>query len=316
MDGQMTKNADRKKAARAYQAAHPGTPYRDALQAIDARKGAVHQLGPQDLPLEPRSDGAVALDDQIEAVVNLLDHPARPAPESLPGRVVDRDNQGWFSTSDTSGNWVYSPGWSSPTCDYETLQATRSPLRPVLPVTSEDEHRIAELLASSGRQAIATLAAALEVVHYRARRERGWLDRPAESADYAKATLIAGRPGSWESSLLIDVILFGNGLNLPTEGLDVEQRRAAGPNRRVSTPNRDQLAEVFQRWVSDPQRYTEVAETLASIVSDFCDSHHGADGWRAVADQWLQPTSLDRDGFTVTYRLFYSRSQFYNDPGL
>lgn len=237
------------------------------------------------------------------------------APASLPSRVVDRDNQGWYTTADANGNVVYSSGRASPTCDYDTLQATRSPLRPVLPVTDDDVDRITELLAASGRRAITTLAAALEVVHHRAR-EHGWHERPAESADYGDATMTAGRSGSWESALLLDVIHFGNGLNLISDAPDSEEHRASGPNRRVSVPHRDQLAEVFQRWVSDPQRYTEVAETLASIVSEFCDSRHDADGWRAVADQWLQPTSLDRNGFTITYRLFYSRSQFYDDPGL
>ncbi len=93
--------------------------------------------------------------------------------------------------------------------------------------------------------------------------------------------------------LLLDDIYFGNGLNLISDAPDSEEHRASGPNRRVSVPHRDQLAEAFQRWVSDPQRYTEVAETLASIVSELCDSRHGADGWRAVADQWLsRPASI------------------------
>ncbi|OUS97326.1 hypothetical protein [Rhodococcus sp. NCIMB 12038] len=237
------------------------------------------------------------------------------APTSLPGRVVDRENQGWFTTADAGGNTVYSSRWGSPTCDYETLLATRGPLRPVLPAISDDVERITELLAASGRRAITTLAAALDVVHHRAR-EHGWLDPSVESVDYGAATMTAGRSGSWESAVLLDVIYFGNGLNLTTAAPDSEEHRAAGPNRRVSAPHRDQLAEIFQRWVSDPRRYTEVAETLAAIVSDFCDTRHGADGWPAIADQWLQPTSLDRDGYATTYRLFYSRSQFYNDPEL
>ena len=63
-----------------------------------------------------------------------------------------------------------------------------------------------------------------------------------------------------------------------------------------------------------PDRYTEVAETLASIVSSHADQH-GADGWRAIADQWLQPQALSRADFATCYRLLYSRSEHY-DPFL
>ena len=42
--------------------------------------------------------------------------------------------------------------------------------------------------------------------------------------------MTAGRSGSWESALLLDVIYFGNGLNLIPDAPDSEEHRASGPN--------------------------------------------------------------------------------------
>ena len=111
-------------------------------------------------------------------------------------------------------------------------------------------------------------------------------------------------------------MFFGNELNLakPKKGaeLDVEGRRRAGPSNRVDIAARDTLAAVFRRWVTDPLRDTEVAETRAAVVSEHCDATAGADGWTAVADQWLQPGGLARDDFSICYRLLYSLSQHFD----
>jgi hypothetical protein len=72
------------------------------------------------------------------------------------------------------------------------------------------------------------------------------------------------------------------------------------------------MAAIISRWVTDPVRYTEVAETLADIVSYHADQY-GADGWRAIADQWLQSSAIGRSGYrSACYRLFHSRSEHYN----
>ena len=87
--------------------------------------------------------------------------------------------------------------------------------------------------------------------------------------------------------------------------------RTAGPGHRVSYKARDQTAAIITRWLTDPARYTEVAGTLADIVSHYADQH-GPDGWRVIVDQWLQSPAFGGSGFRVCYRLFYSRSEHYN----
>jgi hypothetical protein len=72
------------------------------------------------------------------------------------------------------------------------------------------------------------------------------------------------------------------------------------------------MAAIITRWVMDRARYTEVAETLADIVSCYAD-RHGPDGWHMVADQWLQSPAFCGSGFRACYRLLHSRSEHY-DP--
>jgi hypothetical protein len=48
-------------------------------------------------------------------------------------------------------------------------------------------------------------------------------------------------------------------------------------------------------------------------VSEYADSTPR--GWADIADQWLQPGALDREGVHVTYRLLYSLSARF-DPAV
>jgi hypothetical protein len=236
-----------------------------------------------------------------------------------PYRVVDRENQGWHSTSKSEdGERVYAASYGFerglPDRTYLELARTRAPLRPVEPVTDEDVAMLHALFAQAGRKAIATLASALEAVFHRLREQRGGLAKAHESYEFACRTLKAGREGSWESELLIDVVMFGNSLNLaPAKGgasWDVAARRAGGPSSRVHATAQAHMTLTFWQWVTGPDRYTEVAETLAAIVSSYCDAQEA--GWKAVADQWLQPSALAKDDFRACYRLFYSTSEHFD----
>lgn len=136
------------------------------------------------------------------------------------------------------------------------------------------------------------------------------------TAAYAKRTLTAGRPGSWEADAIMEVVYFGNELNLHprTRGAGADEMRQTGPNpKRVHLDARDRVAEVLRTCVTSKDRYTEVPETLAGLVAEYADERHGADGWRAIADQWIQPSSLDKENFVGTYRLLYSVSAHF-DP--
>lgn len=240
----------------------------------------------------------------------------------FPYRVVDTFNQGWHPTGGKDEEPVYETftglhGERMPGRTWNELMATRAPLRPVENVTDEDVATLRALFAEAGRKTITTLATALESVHHQVRELHGGLDEAHASYGWAQRTLVAGRPGSWESAALLDVIMFGNELNLAKPGkgqhaYDVDARRKAGPSKRVDAGARQAMAAILWRWVTDPDRYTEVAETLASVVSGYCDDTAGPDGWRQVADQWLQPDSLARESFSTCYRLFYSVSEHLN----
>lgn len=243
----------------------------------------------------------------------------------FPYRVVDAFNQGWHPTGGKDEKPVYETftglhGERIPGRTWDELVATRAPLRSVENITDEDVATLRTLFGEAGRKTITTLAAALESVHHRVRELHGSLGEAQGSYEWARRTLVAGRPGSWESAALLDVVMFGNELNFakPGKGLhayDVDARRAAGPSKRVDVGARQAMAAILWRWVTDPDRYTEVAATLAAVVSSYCDDTAGPGGWRAVADQWLQPGGLARESFLVCYRLFYSVSEHF-DTGL
>ncbi len=246
---------------------------------------------------------------------------------SLPYRYVDRDSYGWYLTTVQITAGRTGPMYhcnerrvgdviGGAGLEPDVLAAERGPLRPVEPVTDADEALLTEAFTAAGRKTVATLAAAIEQTfhHLRSSAEKSGVPN---GFDTAKRALTAGRAGSWESHVLVEVMLFGNGLNLvrpkgsrnPTAAV----MRAAGPSRRVDRQVRGDLVEILHRWVTDPARYTEVAETLAAAVAGHADANGG---WRTVADQWLQPGAgiHDRDARTC-YRLFYSTSP-HLDTGL
>ncbi len=233
-------------------------------------------------------------------------------------RVVDARNQGWHPVGGDDryhADYGRSRGLDPMTLD--EISATRGPWRPVEPITDDDEQNLTGIFRTCARRTVTTIAAALEVVYHEVREAHGGLSNP-DSYEYARRTLLAGREGSWESELLFDIVLFGNDLNLlrakQAHNVDnsAEAMRARGPHKRVDRAGRDALADVFRRWVTDPARYTEVAETLASVVSGYADDNFDADGWAKIADQWLQPEGLARHDFSLCYRLLYSQSVHFN----
>jgi hypothetical protein len=85
----------------------------------------------------------------------------------------------------------------------------------------------------------------------------------------------------------------------------------AGKPSRIDEPAAAGIHAILYRWATDPARFTELAETLARVVSEYADSTPR--GWADIADQWLQPGALDHhEGVHVTYSLLYSRSAGFN----
>lgn len=238
--------------------------------------------------------------------------------EHGPSRLVDRNDYGWYLTMDGAGSTGYqrddNRAGAGGLLTFAEVERDHGPVRPVEPISDVDQVALVDAFRTAGRKTITTLAAAVELVFHRRRVEHV---NQRDSYDAAKRALTAGRAGSWESVVLIEVMLFGNGLNLVRpkgmRNASPEVMRAAGPSRRVNAEVRDTLADMIYRWVTDPARYTEVAETLAWQVSAFADSYGTRGGWLTVADQWLMPGGLASEDIRSCYRLFYSLSEHF-DP--
>ncbi|WP_372672660.1 hypothetical protein [Amycolatopsis kentuckyensis] len=226
-------------------------------------------------------------------------------------RIVDGQNRGWLSVPDTDRYWRFDEQAGHVEKALVDIEHEAGGSRPVVPPRKEDVDELHAAFAAAGRKMITSLASALEQVFHEAR-ER---DSSGNSWDYAQRTLMAGRPGSWESVGLTSIVVFGNGLNLwpYKDSTPVDEMRATGPNpKRVDVAARDRIAAVLRRWTASDEGYTEVAENLADIVASFADEQHGADGWAKIADQWLQPKSLAQDDFRACYRVLYSTSSHLN----
>ncbi len=214
----------------------------------------------------------------------------------MPHRVVDRDMNGWWLTANREGE----PGYVCPvrssagaTLTYDELDAAHGPLRPVEPMGDEDRGLVAGALRSAGTRAVGTLAAALGAV---------WEDGLGRYRDGDLATaqraLVAGRPSSWEATLLLEVTYFGRELLHESP-------------RRVDQDALGVLRDVLGRAVDDEGPHHELAETLAVLVAEVADEHE--DGWASVVDQWLRPGALAKDDAALVYRLFYTTSERF-DP--
>lgn len=217
-------------------------------------------------------------------------------------RVVDAHHQGWHPTSTTVGGpTVYAAdygiqreGLGEPRT-LDELEAERGPLRPVLPITDEDTQELRAALKAAGRKAVYTVAVAVQRAVNELRELHGGLEIWG-SYQATWTHLLAGREGSWESAALVNLALWGN----------------VAKTRRINEPSRQVITDMVLRWVSDPERFTEVAATLAGVVASYADEHGG---WTAIADQWLQPGGLDQEGVHVTQHLLYSSSVHF-DPAV
>lgn len=249
-------------------------------------------------------------------------NPVAPTEARPPYRIVDARNVGWIVQDETTQAYRSFDPTAAVTdrvvvARLADIAAEHGPIRPVEPCTDADAAELRAAFELAGRKAVASLASAVEMIHYEARTRFGpWDADPAATAAYAERTLKAGRPGSWESELLSELWIFGSELNLfpRTGSRDVAEMRRTGPNtQRVHVEARDRIAAVLRRWTSAQDRYTELAENLARIVSSYADDRHGAEGWRKIADQWLQPDArLPAAAAEPCYRLLYSQSAHYH----
>lgn len=249
-----------------------------------------------------------------------------------PYRIVDASNRGWLTSG--AGTYRADDPYHPDRRDLTLDQVVEKfgPIRPVEPITDADEARLTGVFVNIGRKTITTLAAAIELVFHELREAAGGLNGN-DSYDYATRTMTAGRAGSWESAVLMEVMLFGNGLNLVKPkgrgpagvAAHADWRRAAGPSKRVDVDGRRELADILRCWVTGLDRYVEVAETLAAVVSRYADQvAYGGEtvrvaddpqsirGWATVADQWLMPGGLAQQDFSTCYGLFYSLSAHFN----
>ncbi|MFF2088634.1 hypothetical protein ACFVVM_33025 [Nocardia sp. NPDC058176] len=237
-----------------------------------------------------------------------------------PYRIVDARNVGWIVQGGTDQYRSFDPSVAGEpemsTATLAEITAAHGPVRPVVVRPTDDSDALRAAFDGAGRKTITSIASAVEVVHFEARNRFGpWDSDVSATAAYAERTLIAGRPGSWESARLSDLWLFGSELNLwrRDNRASLAEMRASGPNpKRVDVVARDRIAEVLRRWTGDPECYVEVAENLSGIVSGYADDRYGDQGWKHIADQWLQPDArLPSAAAESLYRLLYSKSAYF-----
>ncbi|MGW9310698.1 hypothetical protein ACWGPQ_22090 [Saccharomonospora azurea] len=234
-----------------------------------------------------------------------------------PHRIVDSQQHGWLSRGDGIYEG-YDPseqlgdGRLEPRPLAE-IEAQFGQWRPVVPPTADELEELHAAYEAAGNRAIGSAASAIALVYHQARNRFGpWNADIDGTAAYAHRTLTAGRPGSWEAAAIMDVVAFGEELNYPVAS-DASAAEAGPDPERVHQEARDRIAAVVRAWTLSEDRYTEVPATLSRSVAAYADERHGVEGWRAIADEWLQPGSPDRENVIGTYRLLYDASAHF-DP--
>lgn len=215
--------------------------------------------------------------------------------DGVPTNVVDRELQGWWRGEDG----LYRTGGSDDPVPIERVMSRWAPLRSIGPAPQLDLMAAEDSLQIAGKHAVASVAAATATIvaelttTFRIRQ----LDDPARRARYA---IVAGEPVPERAALLLDAVAIGESV--------------AEVSSAVCPYTRDVIADIALDWIRGSGPFVEISHALALVVGTVADAH-GSDGWRRLADDWLQPTGpQDRDALAC-YHLLYSESRYY-DPDL
>lgn len=178
------------------------------------------------------------------------------ATQQPPYRVADAQGEGWLRNGPDETYTTY-PNTGLGDLTYEQLVAERGPLRPVEAMTTQDHAELVQVLAGAKKKGLATLLVALHRTALELIKTKGTI-----------AALTAGRPGSWEASLMRQEIAWTG------EGISAS---------RVDDVALAKAEALLAKWTSGPAQ-VELSEGLLYVLVDAAEQ---AGGWAAITDRWL-----------------------------
>ncbi|QKV98208.1 hypothetical protein HUT19_41540 (plasmid) [Streptomyces sp. NA02950] len=174
-----------------------------------------------------------------------------------PVSLVDDNGERWYLQSGQANAYgTRSLDWSE-SRTYEEITEQAGPVRHIDVPADDDFPRIRQALTDAGPTALSTLIAALHAAATAAEEATG---RPED--------LVAGRPGSTESVIVLQMTL------------DVGPRV---PATSIDPASLEVIAPILTRWVTG-ETVVEVAENLAHVLGGLVDGL----GWHGITDPWTR----------------------------
>ncbi|MGW0337067.1 hypothetical protein ACWD0J_35460 [Streptomyces sp. NPDC003011] len=174
-----------------------------------------------------------------------------------PVRLVDAHGESWYLKSGQTNAYGTRSLHYSESRTYEEIVTQGAPVRHIDVPADGDFPSIRRALVEAGPRALSTLIAALHAAATAAEEATG---RPKD--------LVAGRPGSAESVIVLQMTL-DVGPRVPRTSTDPAALAVIAP--------------ILTRWVTGPT-VVEVAENLAYVLGGIVDEH----GWYGISDPWTR----------------------------
>ncbi|MDX3166000.1 hypothetical protein PV516_19620 [Streptomyces scabiei] len=177
--------------------------------------------------------------------------------DEYPVRLVDAHGEGWYLKSRQTNAYGTRSLHYSESRTYEEITEQAGPVRHIDVPADDDFPSIRRALVEAGPTALSTLIVALHAAATAAEEATG---RPKD--------LVAGRPGSAESVIVLQMTL-DVGPRVPRTSTDPAALAVIAP--------------ILTRWVTGPT-VVEVAENLAYVLGGIVDEL----GWHGITDSWTR----------------------------